>query len=146
MLCERFSRILLPHQAVDQAAYRKHFSGNDHLFVVTQLIEKSREFNIPLWFVLIDYEKAFDTVERTMLWKFLSDQGLPNGYITLLQRLYSNQFSYVKTSVSSGLFPVLRGVRQGDPLSAMLFISIMEHIFGRLKVMWRRANLRRKFP
>ena len=74
MFCKRLSSILMPLQAVDQAAYRKTFSTDDHTFVVTQLVEKAQEFNLPIWFVLIDYSKAFDSVEHTMLWKVLKDQ------------------------------------------------------------------------
>jgi len=111
--------------------------------VITQLIEKSKEFNIPLWLVLIDYSKAFDSVDHTKLWVVLRDQGVPEEYIVLLQRLYSRQTSYVRTDVSSIAFPINRGVRQGDPISALLFIAVMEHIFARLKTIWRKANMRR---
>jgi len=146
MFCERLSLYLMPLQSVDQAAYRATFSTCDHLFVVTQLIEKTREFNLLAWFVLIDYAKAFDTVEHAMLWRVLREQQLPESYIALLRRLYEEQRAYVKTSVSSRWFRIGRGVKQGDPLSALLFICVMEHIFQRLKKTWNRANVRRKGP
>jgi len=111
---------------------------------VTQLIEKTREFNLPIWFVLIDYTKAFDTVEHTMLWKVLRDQQLPEGYIALLRRLYDQQHAYVSSGVSSRRFRICRGVKQGDPVSALLFICFMEHIFRRLKGIWKKTNARRK--
>ena len=81
-----------------------------------------------------------------MLWKVLRDQGVPADYICLLQRLYSAAQAYVRTDVSSRLFHICRGVRQGDPISPLLFITIMEHIFTRLKAEWKRANVRRKGP
>ena len=115
MLCERLSGILMSKHSVDQAAYRKGFSVQDHIFVITQVIEKSREFNLPLWCVLIDYQKAFDSVEHPMLWRALSDLGVPSGYIALLQSLYSDQCAYVQTTVPSRLFSFKRGVLQGDP-------------------------------
>ena len=121
MLSERLSVILMPLQAVDQAAYRKSFSTDDHTFVVTQLVEKTRELNLPLWFVLIDFTKAFDTVDRGMLWKVLEEQGVPAHYVSLLQSLYSGQQAYVRTDVSSRRFSIFRGVRQGDPISPLFF-------------------------
>jgi hypothetical protein len=54
----------LPSQSVDQAAYRKGFSTEDHLLAVTLIIEKSWEYNYPIWFALVDFEKAFDMVEH----------------------------------------------------------------------------------
>ena len=140
MFCERLSFILMPLQAVDQAAYRKFFSTDDHTFVVTQLVEKAQEFNLPIWFVLIDYSKAFDSVEHTMLWKVLKDQRVPPYYILLLKRLYSGAQAYVRTDVSLRSFCVCRGARQGDLISPLLFIAVMEHIFTCLKVQWQRAN------
>ena len=146
MVGDRLCSILMPLQAVDQAAYRKTFSTDDHTFVVTQVVEKSLEYNLPIWLVLIDYTKAFDTVEHTMLWKVLADQGVPPDFILLLQRLYTGAQAYVRTDVSSRSFRICRGVRQGDPISPLLFIAVMEHIFTRLKAEWQSANARRKGP
>ena len=116
MVGDRLCSILMPLQAVDQAAYRKTFSTDDHTFVVTQVVEKSLEYNLPIWLVLIDYTKAFDTVELTMLWKVLADQGVHPDFILLLQRLYTGAQAYVRTDVSSQSFPICRGVRQCDPI------------------------------
>ena len=75
MLCVRLQPYIMEHQSVDQAAYRKGFSSDDHLFTVCQLIERSNEFNFEIWLGLVDYEKAFDTVEHEPLWKMLREQG-----------------------------------------------------------------------
>ena len=72
ILCNRLQAFLMPHQSVDQAAYRKGFSTEDHLLTVSLLIEKSREFNFPIWLGLVDYQKAFDTVEHEPLWQTLT--------------------------------------------------------------------------
>ena len=42
----------------DQAAYRKGYSTDDHLITVALLIERSWEFQSPLWFALVDFEKS----------------------------------------------------------------------------------------
>ncbi len=74
-------------QSVDQAAYRKGFSVDDHLLTVSKLIEKSHEFNHPLWIALVDFEKAFDTIDHPTLWKVLQTQGVPSHYVALLQSI-----------------------------------------------------------
>ena len=48
-------------QSVDQAGFRSGFACDDHLFSVTMLAEKAKEWNTPLWIVAIDFKKAFDT-------------------------------------------------------------------------------------
>jgi len=131
-------------QSVDQAAYRKGFSTEDHLFTVSMLIQSSREFNLPLWCGLVDFEKAFDTVEHSALWHVLEQQKVPKRYIALLRSLYDGQVASVQTSVRSRTFAMTRGVKQGDPISALLFIAVMQACFDELQHKWRKANVRRK--
>ena len=51
--------------------------------------------------------------------------------------------SYVQAGAASRRFPLLRGVKQGDPVSALLFIAVMEQCFRSLKKRWKSANRRR---
>ena len=37
-----------------------------------------------------------------------------------------------------------RGVKQGDPINALLFIAVMEAIFRKLKTKWNKLNTSRK--
>ena len=133
----------MPHQSVDQAAYRKGFSTVDHLLTVSMLIEKSWEYKCPLWMALVDFEKAFDTVDHDALWRVLVDQGVPLQYISLLKSLYDGQVAFVRAGANSRLFSINRGVKQGDHISALLFIAIMQACFSELQFKWRRLDARR---
>ena len=50
--------------------------------------------------------------------------------------LYSNQAATVKTDKLSKHFHIQRGVKQGDPLSSLLFNALLEDIFETLKQRW----------
>ena len=52
------------NQAREQAGFRKGYSTTDHLQVLTQIIEKTNEYEIPMCLGFVDYEKAFDSVEH----------------------------------------------------------------------------------
>ena len=143
MFCNRLMRHIMPHQSVDQAAYRKGFSTDDHLLTVSMLIEKSWEYKCPLWIALVDFEKAFDTVDHIALWQVLVDQGVPRHYIGLLSSLYEGQVAYVQAGAKSRSFRINRGVKQGDPISALLFIAIMQASFSDLQSKWQRLDARR---
>ena len=118
MLCSRLAGYICAQQGVEQAAYRKGFSTEDHLVTASVLIEKCREYNHQLRVALVDYEKAFDTVSHEQLWEILEKQGLPMPYVSLLRTLYTGQTARVVTEVPSREFQISRGVRQGDPVSA----------------------------
>jgi len=95
---------------------------------------------------LVDFEKAFDTVEHRALWATLADQGIDSGYLEVLQRLYGSQSATVMAGAESRSFSLQRGVKQGDPLSALLFIAVMEQIFRTLKDKWCNLNSGRQGP
>jgi len=89
-----------------------------------------------LWIAAVDYVKAFDSVEHRSLWDALSEQGVPPGYVELLKKLYSDQKGMVVTDQWSKYFDISRGTKQGDPLSSLLFNSLLEHILRKLKPTW----------
>jgi hypothetical protein len=143
MLCGRLKLAITSQQSVDQAAYRQGFSTEDHLLALTLLIEAAAEWNMPLVLGLVDFEKAFDTVEHDSLWRALAEIGIKAEYIDLLKMLYGRQQSTVLAGTESRSFILERGVKQGDPISSLLFLVVMEVCFRRLKARWNQLNLRR---
>ena len=133
VLCNRLSEFIIPGQGVEQAAYRKGHSTEDHLLTVAMVVEKSRVYCMPLWMALVDFAKAFDKVEHTSLFKVLEQQGVPKPYCALLRHLYADQTACVHTGIKSRSFKISRGVKQGDPISSMLFTAVMQQCFGNLK-------------
>jgi len=75
----------------------------------------------------IDIEKAFDSVDHTFLFAILEKQGFDPEFIDWIKVLHKNQESTVMNGgTSTGYFPLNRGSRQGDPISAYLFILVIE--------------------
>ena len=126
MLCMRIQPTLIAQQSTDQAAYRQGFSTEDHLLAARLIIEGCREYQADLYIGLVDFEKAFDTVDHTALWSVLASHLVPLSYINILQELYRNQIATVATDVESRAFGLHKGVKQGDPISALLFILVMD--------------------
>jgi hypothetical protein len=61
----------------------------------------------------------------------------------LIKMLYREQQSTVLSGSESRPFTLERGVKQGDPVSSLLFLAVMEVCFRRLKAKWNRLNLQR---
>ena len=54
-------------------------------------MEKARELQKNINFCLVDYAKAFDSVDHNKLWKILKEMGIPDHLTCLLTNLYESQ-------------------------------------------------------
>ena len=95
------------------------------------MIGKTNEWHLPLWLMSLDLRKAFDRIQFGPLFAALREQGVPEGYIHLLGLLYKDQKGTVN---GSAFFDILRGVKQGDVISSMLFNAGLETAFRSWKL------------
>lgn len=49
----------------------------DYIFTATQLLEKHKEFNIPTYKAFVEYVKAFDRVNKNLLFQIMLRKGYP---------------------------------------------------------------------
>ncbi|KAK3740237.1 hypothetical protein RRG08_054258 [Elysia crispata] len=126
-----FTRILLERikEAVDgqlrdnQAGFRKNRSCTDQIVALRIIVEQSIEWNSPLLVNFIDFEKAFDSIDRDTLWKLLRHYGIPPKIVTLIQKMYDGTSCKVlHEGRLTDSFEIKTGVRQGCLLSPFLFI------------------------
>ncbi len=64
-------------------------------------MEKSREQNKDLYVAFIDLSKAFDTINRELLWKNFSKLGVPPKFLSILRQLHDGMQARVLTENSS---------------------------------------------
>ena len=77
--------------------------------------------------VALDQEKAYDKIAHDYLWLTLEKYSLPPSFIDTIKSLYeSAEMLVIINGESSSAFKVTRGVRQGDPLSCLLFNIAIE--------------------
>jgi hypothetical protein len=77
--------------------------------------------------IALDQEKAYDRVKHDYLITTLETFQLPQTFIKTIKALYKNAHTRIAINgVLSAPFQVTRGVRQGDPLSCLLFDLAIE--------------------
>jgi ribonuclease HI len=77
--------------------------------------------------IALDQEKAYDRIKHDYLWKTLEAFHIPPPFIKTVKALYSCAYTRIAINgVFSQPFQVTRGVRQGDPLSCLLFNVAIE--------------------
>ncbi|KAI8431531.1 hypothetical protein MSG28_016031 [Choristoneura fumiferana] len=73
--------------------------------------------------------KAFDKVPRELVWQALRAQEIPEAYITLIQDMYDDVSTQIKSPAGiSDPFYVRVGVHQGSTISPLLFNLTMDYI------------------
>lgn len=79
--------------------------------------------------VFLDIRKAYDSVNHTTLLTILSHLGMDNATIHYINKLYSNSTVALKwNGIDNQTISVKKGLRQGCPLSPILFLLYINHI------------------
>ena len=84
---------------------------------------------VPAAILSLDQEKAFDRVEWPYLEKVLVEMGFGPSFRSWVRLLYTDVYSQVIVNgFATELFPISRGVRQGCPLSPLLYVLVAESL------------------
>ena len=133
--CKLFSKLLASRLSLvlgevihpDQSCAVPGRKITDSLVLIRDTICYARDRNIRLIVLNLDFEKAFDRVSHQYLFKVLQKMGLPERFIAWVGLLYRDITS--KILVNGELTKAVNvccGVRQGCPLSALLYVACVE--------------------
>ena len=112
-----------------QCGFRKGRKLEDHIFILSQVVEMSRLTKQGCIAAFLDLRKAYDMVDRRVMYGVLEREGIPTPWIELLGDIYTgNKIVLQMGGVSSEYFSVERGLRQGCPASSILFLAYIEGV------------------
>ena len=111
---------LLPEE---QCGFRPDRSTTDMTDVVRRLQKIGWKAGVSLFMCFIDLQKAYDTVDRTLLWQVLTRIGVPPQMIAVIQQFHHGMRACVRSVTASVRmdFGVEPGLRQGCVLSPLMF-------------------------
>ena len=84
--------------------------------------------------VTMDVEKAFHSLDHKFLISVLKKFGFGQSFISWIEIILKNQeLCFINGGGTTKYFKLNRGTRQGDPISAYLFILEFENLFLLIK-------------
>ena len=99
------------------------------MFILRNIIEQSIEWQAPLYINFVDFAKAFDSLDRSRLWKILRHYGIPSELVDLIKAMYADSCcSVIDNGKMSNWFDVKTGVRQDCVMSGFLFIMAVDWV------------------
>ena len=126
-ICNRMSLVLENIIHPDQVCAVKGRTIFDNLHLLRDIVDYVDQKDLPLAFISLDQEKAFDRVNYDFMFRTLSAFNFGPSLIQWVKTLYSDiKSSVIVNNYISDTFDVTRGVRQGCSLSPLLYVLILE--------------------
>ena len=112
-----------------QNGFREKRSTIDHLTTITSIIENRKSMKKSTYVAFVDFSKAYDTINRELLWTKLESYGINGKMFQSLQSLYRNVKCVVKLNyLKTDWFSVKSGLKQGCILSTLLFNLYLNYL------------------
>ena len=127
ILLKRFRNWLKP--ADEQTAYRTKRGSPDHVFLLRCMLQHAKRFKLKLFLIAIDFDGAFDRVCRSLLIKKLCLFGAGIVFTTWLASIYMSTDNIIYRGESNVRYKLYSGIKQGLPLSPLLFLFYINDIF-----------------
>ncbi|GFS43727.1 reverse transcriptase domain-containing protein [Nephila pilipes] len=112
-----------------QKGFRENDGCAEHNFLLDQAISDAKRSHQNLSMAWLYLENAFGSVPHQFILTALEHAGVPSGTISIISALYTGSTRTICTSAGwTGPIAMKAGVRQGCPLSAILFNLSLEQI------------------
>ena len=120
-------------------------STAEKILILRNIFEQANEWKAGLHIHFVDFEKAFDSVQRESLWNIMRSYGIPGKMVRVIANIYEEfQCPVIDGSETSNWFKIKSGVKQECAMSGFLFLLALGWIM-RKATADKRGGMRWKF-
>ena len=124
LLNERLVQVVEKHKLLGevQNGFRRGRSCTDNAFILDTILWKSKAKKKKVFLAFFDVSKAYDSVDRNILWQRMASLGFGGKFLDTIKSIYSGDSVQCETNgITTKPIYLRRGLRQGCSLSPMLF-------------------------
>ncbi|XP_074299353.1 uncharacterized protein LOC141630431 [Silene latifolia] len=130
VLCNRIGKVLPDIISPSQGAFIKGRDIVGNILICQDLIKLyKRKSCSPRVLMKVDLQKAYDSVAWSFVLEMLQATGFPESFTKIImQCITTPTYSLSLNGETFGFFKSRRGLRQGDPLSPLIFTLCLDYL------------------
>ena len=103
----------------------------EHVLELNETYHNALEHNLQRFALFLDTRKAFDSIHHDFMFRVLEHQRMPAWFLVFIKNTLKNVLAI--PDIAKSAIPVNRGVKQGCPLSPLLFVLCYEPLLQALE-------------
>ena len=134
LLAIRLQKVIPSIINSDQVGYIKNRYIGENIRILYDILQYADIEQMEAYITQIDFEKAFDSVEWPFLFDALKTLNFGDNFISWIKTIYTDITACAGNNGNySKYFKLSRSIRQGCPISALLFLLVVEKLANKIR-------------